>query len=352
MKRIVAVLTIGTVLSVSSAMAQDISRVGTAAGQFLKLMVGARAAALGGTAVSLTDEPASLYWNPGAISTLKKRTLFVSRSNLYDNAGIYHTFVGLVLPLPAASAFGISVNYVGTDDIEVTTLEHPDGFDTYYRIQDYAIGLSYARYVTDRLTLGLKVKFINEGIWREKARTLALDLGSLLDTGVLGMRLGMSLSNFGGSMRLRGPDLRVTHDRYANNPAERKVSAELKTLDWPLPLTFRMGTSIELIGGQGQIAVSDQNRLTLCYEMWDGMDSLMRAGFGAEYEWNKILFLRGGYYGIPLTKDEFNTYDTASYTFGGGLQYDLGWASFRLDYALTNFRILGNSHIFSFLLQM
>jgi|YelNatPaOPRAMG01_1025707.scaffolds.fasta_scaffold00014_20 hypothetical protein len=335
-----------------SAAAQDISRVGTAAGQFLKLMVGARAAALGGTAVSLSDEPASLYWNPGAISTLGRRTLFVSRSNLYDNAGIYHTFVGFVLPLPRSSALGLSVNYLGTDDIEITTLEQPNGMDTYYRAQDYAIGVSYARYVTDRLTIGLTVKFVSEGIWREKAQTLALDLGSLLDTGVLGMKLGMSLSNFGGNLRLRGPDLRVVHDRYSNNPAERSVDAELKTLEWPLPLTFRMGTAIELLGSQGQIAVSQQNQLTLSYELWDGMDSLMRAGFGAEYCWNAILFLRGGYYGLPMTKDKFGTYDTASYTFGGGLQYDLGWAAFRLDYALANFQTLGNSHILSFMLKM
>jgi hypothetical protein len=335
-----------------SAAAQDISRVGTAAGQFLKLMVGARAAALGGTAVSLSDEPASLYWNPGAISTLGRRTLFVSRSNLYDNAGIYHTFVGFALPLPRSSALGLSVNYLGTDDIEITTLEQPNGMDTYYRAQDYAIGVSYARYVTDRLTIGLTVKFVSEGIWREKAQTLALDLGSLLDTGVLGMKLGMSLSNFGGNLRLRGPDLRVVHDRYSNNPAERSVDAELKTLEWPLPLTFRMGTAIELLGSQGQIAVSQQNQLTLSYELWDGMDSLMRAGFGAEYCWNAILFLRGGYYGLPMTKDKFGTYDTASYTFGGGLQYDLGWAAFRLDYALANFQTLGNSHILSFMLKM
>ncbi|MDZ7373477.1 MAG: PorV/PorQ family protein, partial [candidate division KSB1 bacterium] len=352
MKRTVLVFATAAFCVASYSAAQDISRVGTAAGQFLKLPVGARAAALGGTAVSLTDEPASLYWNPGAISTLGKKTLFVSRSNLYDNAGIYHTFLGFVLPLARSSAIGISVNYLGTDDIEITTLEAPNGMDTYYRAQDYALGLSYARYVTDRLTLGLTVKFVNEGIWREKARTAAIDLGSLLDTGVLGMRLGMSLCNFGGNLRLRGPDLRVVHDRYSTNPAERSVDAELKTLEWPLPLTFRIGTSIELIGAQGQIAVSDHNRFTLSYEMWDGMDSLMRAGFGAEYSWNSILYLRGGYYGVPLTKDEFNTYDTASYTFGGGLQYDLGWAAFRLDYALANYQILGNSHLVSFMLKL
>ena len=352
MKRRIALATLLALLTAGSVSAQDISRVATAAGQFLKLGVGARAMALGGTAVSIPGDPASLYWNPAAISTISRKTFFVSRSNLYENAGIYHTFLGFVMPMPAASALGISVNYVGTDDIEVTTLEHPNGMDTYYRMQDYAIGISYARFVTDRLTLGIKVKFVSEGIWREKARGIAMDLGSLLDTGVLGMKLGMNLANFGGSLHLAGPDLRVTHDRYANNPAERRVAAELKTEDWPLPLLLRMGTSIELVGQQGQIQTSEVNKLTVSYEMWDGMDALLRAGAGVEYAWNQILFLRAGYYGVPLTKDEFNTYDTQSYTFGGGLHYDLGWANLRFDYALANYRILGNSHVFSLMLQL
>jgi len=345
MKKIIIFLLIIALGGFISAGAQDISRVGTSAAQFLKLGVGARAAALGEAAVSLPAEVTGLYWNPASIASIDRTSIAVSRNDLY--ADMAYNFVGVVQPLGGSSAFGVSVIYLDTGNMEITTLANPEGTDSFFSWEAYCIGLSYSRHVTDRLRLGGTVKYIREGAYHQKAQTLAVDLGSLLDTGVMGLRLGMCLSNFGGSMKLTGPGLRVTHDRWETNPGTLPVDADLQTESFPLPLIFRVGLSIELLGTDGQFMKSETNQMILGVEAYDPNDALLRSNIGVEYQWNNILSLRGGYRGVSVENDEYDSYDTASYTFGGGIAYDLNFAFVRFDYAYSDFKILGTGHMFT-----
>ena len=328
---------------------QDISRVGTAAAQFLKLGVGARTGGLGEAAVTIPGEVTGLYWNPATIAPIDRTSMAFSRNELY--ADMSYNFIGIVQPLGNGSAIGVSAIFLDTGEMEITTLSHPEGTETYFNWASYCFGLSYSRYVTDRLSLGGTVKYIQEGAYHLKASTIAIDLGSLLDTGILGMKMGMALSNFGSDMRLEGPSLKVSHDRWPTNPGTIPNDAYLKTEKYPLPLMFRIGLSMELIGTEGQIGISNNNRLFIAVDAYDPNDALMRANFGMEYQWRDIFYLRAGYRGLAVEKDEYDSYNTSSYTFGGGLAYDLKFASFRVDYAFTDFQLLGSGHLFTLMLS-
>ena len=332
-------------ISVVPIFAQDISRVGTSAAQFLKLGVGARAEALGGAAVTMATDVTALYWNPASIASINKTSLTVSRNDLY--ADLSYNFVGIVHPLGNSSALGISVIFLDTGNMEITTLSSPEGTGSEFNWESYCIGISYSRYVTDRLRLGGTVKYIREGAYHQKAQAFAIDLGSLLDTGVLGMKLGMCLSNFGGNMQLSGPSSGVSYDRWENNPGTLSSDAYLKTEAYPLPMTLRMGLSTQLIGHDGQITKSEINNLTLAVDAFDPNDSLMRSNLGLEYVWNNILAFRGGYHGFSVEDDFYDSYNTASYSFGGGLNYDFNFTHIQVDYAFTDFKILGSGHHFT-----
>ncbi len=345
MKKIISVLLLILLMSYLPGWTQDISRVGTAAAQFLKLGVGARAAALGEAAVTLPGEITGLYWNPSSIASIDRTSFVVSRNELY--AGLSYNFIGLVQPLGQAGAVGISAVYLDSGEMEITTLQNPEGTESYFSWDAYAIGLTFSRFVTDRLALGGTVKYIHEGAYHVNAQTIAVDLGSLLDTGVLGMKLGMSLTNFGGQMNLAGPTFEVNHDRWPNNPGNINTSAMLKTEGYPLPLTFRIGLSSQLLGAEGQIARSEKSMMIVAVDAYDPNDALLRSNVGIEYIWNNILSLRVGFRGISVEEDEFDTYDTASYTFGGGLKYDFNFGRVVVDYAFTDFKILGTGHMFT-----
>jgi len=51
------------------------------------------------------------------------------------------------------------------------------------------------------------VKYIQQKIWNESASAFALDMGLLYITGFNGLRIGMSISNFGTDLTLDGKDL-------------------------------------------------------------------------------------------------------------------------------------------------
>lgn len=320
--------------------AQENTRVGTCAAQFLKVGVGARAAALGESGTA-TPGITGLYWNPAAVAAVDRLSAFFSYSLMY--AGLSHNFLGLAYPLGAGSTLGVSITYMTSDQIEITTVDMPEGTGAYYSLNNYAIGITFSRYMTDRLSLGITAKFIQEGIYREKARTVAVDLGSLLDTGLLGIKLAMSLANFGGNMRLSGSDLRVSHERWPEYTENPPRYADLSTEVWPLPMIFRMGLCSSLVGVDGQLARSESNEVTVYADATDTNDSLLRSNFGLEYVWNNIVALRGGYRGVVLAHDEYNTYNTSSYAVGAGLHYTVGGIDLTLDYAYTDYQILGNT---------
>ena len=345
MKKILVFLLIIMLIHTMTVWSQDISRVGTAAAQFLKLGVGARPGAMGEAAVTLVGDVAGLYWNPATIASINQTSLAVSRNELY--ADLAYNFVGVVQPLGSGRALGVSVIYLDTGEMEITTIDDPEGTGTYFSWAAYCMGLSYSRFVTDRLQLGGTVKYIREGAYHQRAHTIAIDLGSLLDTGIMGMKLGMALSNFGGEMQLEGPGLKVSHDRWPNNPGTINNDAYLKTEKYPLPLLFRIGVSMDLIGTDGQLMKSETNRMTVAADVYDPNDALMRSNFGIEYQWNNILSLRTGFRGLSVEVDEYDSYNTASYTFGGGLAYDLNVVSVRFDYAYTDFKMLGSGHLFT-----
>jgi len=133
--------------------------------------------------------------------------------------------------------------FLTSGDMEVTTLENPQGSGTYFSWESYSLGISYSRFVTDRLSLGVSLKYIREGTYSQKAHSVAVDIGSLLDTGVLGMKLGMSLCNLGSDMQLSGSSLEIKHDWYTNHSSTISSDAFLETGKWPLPLIFRLGLS-------------------------------------------------------------------------------------------------------------
>ena len=71
MRRILAVLVIlGALCPRSSEAASIFEKVGTFDGQFLKIGVGARAAAMGGAFVGVADDASSLFWNAAGIARI------------------------------------------------------------------------------------------------------------------------------------------------------------------------------------------------------------------------------------------------------------------------------------------
>lgn len=334
MKKIITILLFISLQAVT--FGGGFSKVGTTAAQFLKIGVGARAMGLGGSYTALANDVSSLYWNPAGITNINNFTLSVSHSEWF--AEISHDFAGIVLPLSTSDIIALNVIALNTGEQEVTTVTQPEGTGVFYDVSDLSVGLSYARTLTDRFSVGLTIKYIQQNLYNESASTFAMDIGTTLRTGFHDLIIAMSMTNFGGNMKLEGRDLITISDINNQVSGNYSTDARLKTEPWPLPLMFRVGIAMDLIGGSDPFINSEMNRFTMAVDGVHPNDNTEKLNLGGEYAWNETVFARLGY--------KIN-YDVEKWTFGVGVKVNFGNQYAGFDYALIDFRDLGKVSQFS-----
>lgn len=314
---------------VALAQAPGQSKVGTTAAQFLGIGVGPRAAAMGGAFTALGSDVSSAYWNPGALSRPGTSQLMAAHTDWL--VGTDFNWVGLQIALDADNAFAVHLTQLDYGQDIVTTVAAPEGTGEIWTAHDIAFGLSYARNLTDRFSIGGSFKYITQRIWNESATAIAFDVGLLFITPFDGMRLGMSLSNFGTDMQLDGKDLtrRIDLDPE-NNGNNQTIVANLKTDSWELPLFFRVGVAY-------QAMKNDYVSLSVAADAIRPNDNDGSVNAGAELAFKDILFLRAGYKSLFLTDTE------EGFTAGIGVSYPIfGTVAASVDYTYQEFGLFKN----------
>lgn len=306
---------------------------GASGAQFLQIPIGARAEAMGGAIIGLSDDASSVFWNPSGIVKVNNFQAFFSYIdwfNLFDvNAA------SLVYNAGDAGTFAASMLIFSTGKMEITTETEPNGTGRYFDAGDLALGISYARYLTDRFNVGLSIKYVNQRIWNETASGIAFDIGTQYKLDFQNLTIAMSMTNFGGDMKFDGPDLDLTYRRNDNFPTSRLTPGRLTTEEYPLPLNFQVGIGFDVFEAdfvkmKGAIDVTHPN------------DNNERAHFGTEFSFFDRLFLRGGY--------KLN-YDDQSYAFGAGANLLWSGNAIYFDYAYSIYDILPSVHRISLMLS-
>jgi hypothetical protein len=233
------------------------------------------------------------------------------------------------------NAFGLSLTQLDYGEEEVTTVAAPEGTGDRWSAQDLAISLSYSRRFTDHFSLGGSVKYIDQSIWHESAKGVTFDLGLLFQTEFNNLRIGMSMSNFGGDLTLDGSDLLIPVSvDPANSGSNQSLSGKLKTDGWPTPLLFRVGVAIDVVR-------DDQLSVTLATDALRPSDNDESINLGGEVGWRNMLFFRAGYKSILLQNDVNNSQEGLS--LGGGLRLTSeGLGSLEFDYAFSKFGLFDN----------
>ncbi|MBW2004575.1 MAG: PorV/PorQ family protein [Deltaproteobacteria bacterium] len=331
---LVIIILLGTAVNSIAQYETEVSGIGTNAATFLEIGVGARAMAMGGAYAAIANDPTALYYNPAGIVWLNGVQIEAMHNEWL--VGTKYDFIGLVLPLPIFnSSLGLSFMTLDYGEQPVRTAERPEGTGETYTSRDYAIGLTFALALTDRFSFGMTGKYINQKIWNETGNAMALDLGIFYNTMVKGLQLGISMSNFGNEIRLRGRDLDTTVDPDDKNENIDRVPVEYKTGSYPLPLLFRFGISY------GK-KFSRLSSVLITMDLNHPSNSTESINIGAEYGFAGIFYFRAGYENM-FEKDSIN-----GLTLGGGIDYfKPGSVGYRVDYAYSDWGILETSHRFS-----
>ncbi len=311
-----------------------ITKVGTTAAQFLKLGVGARAIALGGSFVAEASDLSALYWNPAGLSRLPGSSVQLAHTEYL--AEINYNFAAFGTSMGNLGTLAFSIIFLDSGNMDVRTEDRPEGTGEQFKVQDYALQISYGRALTDRFSIGGTFKYIQERIWHSKASTVAFDVGTLFTTPYERLRLGASMSNFGPKMRLDGRDILFSEDPSPNNDGNVEiVNAQFRTDRHPLPLLFRVGLAWDAFR-------SGDHRLLLSTDAAHPNDNSEYLNVGAEYSFRDLLALRGGY------RNLFEEDGEQGLTFGAGLNLRVDRSlRARFDYAYADFGRLTQTHWFT-----
>ncbi len=281
------------------------AKVGTTGAQFLELGVSARAMGMAEAFVAVSDDISSAYYNPAGLTYLYGREAAFTYVQMPADIGF--GFAALGLPLESiGGVLGISVYGLSSGSIDETDYYGIPTGQTFLWT-DMALAVSYGRYLTDRFSIGVTVKYLHEKVHAYTANGWAADVGTLFNTGFRGFRIGMGITNF-------GPDMKFIKNAF------------------PLPINFKFGGAINVIEG-------DNHLVTFAAEGSHPSDNLEKYNTGIEYIFMDRFILRAG--------GRFN-YNVDGFTAGGGLRLPYSEeGELRFDYAFQDFGVLTEIHRFT-----
>jgi opacity protein-like surface antigen len=310
------------------------SKVGTTAAQFLKIGPGARAIGMGGAYTAVSNDIYSVYWNPAGITGVQNNgeVTFNHASWLAD---ITYDFAAGAINLPELGTFFVTLTTLGVPEDIVRTIDFPEGDGRVWNASSLAIGVGFARKLTDKFSIGFHAKYLREQIWNSSASGVAVDIGTYYVTPFNDLIVAASISNFGSKMQMDGRDILFNYDPDGDpTTGVNNVLSKYEMGRYDIPLTFRLGLAMD--------AYKDRYfRATTALDAVHPNDNTEYANLGLELAYDEMFMFRVGYKSLFLRDSE------QGLTFGGGLNYRIAdQFSVRVNYAWADYGRLKNVQFF------
>lgn len=296
--------------------------------KFLSVSADPRAAALGGAMTAIEGTSSALFYNPAGMAWMEGSTdAMIGQTGWIADIDYNHASLAFQ---PAGGRYGVvgfSLTSVDYGDLQETIFDPTTeaGFIDLgtFSPSAFAVGVGYARSVTDRFSVGGQVKYASQdfgsavvtaddagGFLREDIQqdVLAYDFGVLYKTPFESLNFAVSARNFSQEVDFGGESFQ-------------------------LPLTLQIGVSMDVV----DLTALDpsMHRLVLAVDAEDPRDFSEQIEVGGEYTFANTLALRAGYV-FPA--------DEQSFSLGAGIRQGLGGVGFGADYSYSDFGVFSNVH--------
>lgn len=333
-----AALALMVISFISSAEGGPKNKYGLSAARELLIPVGSVSTAMNGANLATMNGVDALYWNPAGITSLSGKTGEVLFSNQMYIADIGVNYFAGAYKIPNFGTLALSVNAFSFGDIPVTSVNNPEGTGEVYSPTYLTSGLSYARQLTDRIAFGTTVKLIYEEISRESATGVAFDFGLNYDVIGTGLKFGVTFRNLGPSMTFSGPDLTQFFQPPGTPSGTQAEPREIELASNELPTSFTLGLSYDF-------RLDKKNNILTHGNFQSNSFSSDWYNFALEYNYNQIVYFRGGYQ-LSESNNEDPAFDGVA--LGAGLNYNAS-NSFTIgfDYAIRLANRFDDSQFFT-----
>ncbi len=339
LKRLAGIVMLSTLLIIS-AFAGNTNRTGTAGAQELLIPTGASGIALAGSDVAFVSGPDAIFWNPAGLARggFGTEASFSHESYL---AGIGIDYGAVAATFGTVGTFAASFKSIAFGNIPVTTEDNPDGTGATYSPTFMTAALTYSKILSDRISVGANFNFVNETIMSTTASGFALDAGVQYNGLIIPeLKLGVAIKNLGPNMTFSGSNLLRQGTTVGDIRGTQWYDVQAASFELPSQMDVALAYDKKL---------GETNDVTVYGTFENNNYSSDVYKFGLQYSFNNMLFLRGGYnYAPNAPKDQTGqTSEIYDYTFGAGINYNLGELNFTLDYAYEHVLLLTSINVFT-----
>ncbi|OQX85666.1 hypothetical protein B6D60_07485 [candidate division KSB1 bacterium 4484_87] len=285
--------------------------------QFMSVGLDARATSMAEAFTTVDGSSICMFYNPAGLASVD-HFVDMSFSTMNWIADIKYSggTVALNYGQGHYGVFGFSFLTVDYGQFEWTRVaENEQGFEDIGELlgnpkpNAYAFGLSYARQLTDRFSVGGQVKYVYQNLGSsfapvyteedtimEKKKydldVFSFDFGTIYRTGFRSLVFGMTIRNF-----------------------SREIKYEKESFQ--LPLTFKIGISMNAFD---LVPISSEyHKLNISVDAVHPRSFPEYVSIGGEYDFMNMIFLRAGY---MSSHDEYNlSYGVGFKVFGLGVDY-------------------------------
>jgi len=268
-------------------------RAGQAGASELLINPWARTSGWGGANIAGVRGLEGIYSNVAGLAFTQKTELIFTQTSwlqygnkMFDaNSSVSSiSSFGFAQKVGESGVLGFAVMSMDFGEVEITTVDLPDGGIGTYSPKFMNMAISYAKVFSNSIYGGVTVKMISEQISNTGANGVALDAGIQYVTGEKdNLKFGIALKNVGPKMSFTGDGLSFR----GNLSDEYKMTIEQRSSEFELPALLNIGITYDIhamnhrITGAGTFTSNafqkDQYRL------------------GCEYAYNEMFMVRTGY---------------------------------------------------------
>jgi hypothetical protein len=322
-------------------------RAGEAGASELLINPWARSAGFAGANSATIVGLEAVNLNVAGLAQTRKSEFIFSNTSWLRGSGIQINSAGLAQKVGEAGVIGLQVMSMSFGDIEITTVDQPEGGIGSYQPQYLNIGLSYAKAFSNSIYGGVTFKSISQSTASLSAQTVAIDAGVKYITGKDDqIKFGIALRNVGPPLTFEGDGL----SQEGTLPDGSSLTVEQRSAKAELPSLVNIGVSYDFFLSNAEDGgdVSDvTHKLTAAGNFTSNSFTQDQYRFGVEYGFKSMFMLRLGHvFQKDISDDEASTTALRGLTAGATVEVPLGKSGgrFGIDYGYRHSKVFDGIH--------
>jgi hypothetical protein len=340
-------LKLGALLTLSlgfaTAQAQDADRINvvTSAVPFLRISPDARAGGMGDVGIATSPDANSAFWNLAKTPFSKSsKSISATYTPWLKDLGLNDVYLASLAgyyKLDEEQALSSSIRYFSLGNIQFTDFAGNDL--QAFRPREFSIDFGYSRKLSDKLGLGVALRYINSnlaggqalnGVTYKAGNAVAGDI-SLFHQGTdatgKGLNWGVTLSNLGSKISYTSDaqqkdyipanlGIGIAHTSVFDETSKLTFGLDINKLLVPTPPA--LGDSAALVDYRSKSVISSWASSFGDAGSFGNELKEFQASIGAEYSYNDQFMVRAGYF-----YEDRNKGNRKYFTMGAGIKYNV-----------------------------